>query len=83
MARDRGHVNRMLLGVRLPGPVPPGAKLFREGQEVGVITSATLSPRLGAIALAYLRRGSQEPGTAFVVDPGADGRRAVIGERGA
>lgn len=75
MARDRGQVNRTLLGVRLPdGVVPGGSLLYRDGKEVGRVTSSTLSPRLGsAIGLAYIRRGSQEPGTTVEVD--VDGRR--------
>ena len=70
MARDRGHVNRLLLGVKLHcGSVASGAKLFRDGQEVGVVTSSTFSPVLGtAIGLAYIRRGSQEPGSVLQVE---------------
>jgi folate-binding protein YgfZ len=73
MARDRGHVNRTLLGLRIEGAgaVPTGAGIFRDGADVGRVTSGVLSPRLGAIALAYLRRGNCEPGT--VVQVAADG----------
>jgi folate-binding protein YgfZ len=67
MARDRaGHVNRAFLGLKVleGGPLPHGTKLFHEGQEVGVVTSSTFSPRLGApIALGYLKWKHQEPGT--------------------
>ena len=67
MARDRaGHVNRAFSGLKVleGGPPPPGAKVFRDGQEVGVVTSSCHSPRLGAaVALAYLRWKHQEPGT--------------------
>jgi glycine cleavage system T protein len=70
MARDRGQVNRTLLGLKLPdGPVPHNSLLFRDGKEVGRVTSSTASPRLSfAIALAYVRRGNQEPGTLLEVD---------------
>src|SRR5262249_3387955 len=73
MARDRGHVNRTLLGLKLhgSGPAPHGAKVVRDGNEVGQVASSVVSPRLGPIALAYLRRGSQEPGT--VVEVQGDG----------
>ena len=48
MARDRGQVNRTLLGVRLPaGTVPRGSPLFREGKEVGRVMTNLSSPRLG------------------------------------
>ena len=67
MARDRaGHVNRAFLGMKVldGGPLPPGTKLFREGQEVGQVTSSCHSPRLGLpVALGYLRWKHQEPGT--------------------
>jgi folate-binding protein YgfZ len=70
MARDRGHVNRWLMGLKLSGgDAPPrGSKVFRGEQEVGQVTSAVVSPRLGSIALAYLRRGSDAPGTAVEVE---------------
>jgi glycine cleavage system T protein len=73
MARDRGHVNRFLMGLKLPGdgPVSPGARVFGAGAEVGQVTSAVASPWLGAvIALAYLRRGSHEPGMEVEVESG-------------
>ena len=58
--RSFGHVNRTLHGLLLSDKrvVEPGTKVFRESEEVGAITSSTISPRLDrAIALAYLRRG--------------------------
>jgi folate-binding protein YgfZ len=80
MARDRGHVNRTLLGLTVAGDAPPahGAKVLRDGQEVGTVTSSALSPRLGVIALAYLRRGHQEPGTRIVVDDQGMPREGVV-----
>jgi folate-binding protein YgfZ len=77
--RDLGHVNRSLLGVKIAAqePVPRGTKLFREGKEVGQVTSSVVSPRLGAtLALAYIRRGSDQAGTALEVEAGG-GRRAA------
>jgi folate-binding protein YgfZ len=75
MARDRGQVQRTLLGLKLTGnPVPAGSLVFREDKEVGRVTSSLFSPRLGrAIALAYIKRGSQQPGT--VVEVAAEGGR--------
>ncbi len=67
MARDRtGHAVRSFLGLRVlgGGPLPAGAKVFHDGQEVGVVTSSCHSPRLGApVALAYLKWKHQDPGT--------------------
>jgi folate-binding protein YgfZ len=69
MARDRGQVNRTLLGLKLPdGPVPHNSLLFREGKEVGRVTSSVSSPRLGlGVGLGYVRRGNQEPETRLEV----------------
>jgi folate-binding protein YgfZ len=78
MARDRGHVNRTLLGLKVSGEgaAPSGARVLRGGEEVGQVASSVVSPRFGPIALAYLRRGSQEPGTAVEVEA-STGRRAA------
>jgi folate-binding protein YgfZ len=55
----RGHVNRHLRGVKFAGPTlpPVGADLVDgEDKVVGATRSAAISPRLGAIALAIVRR---------------------------
>ncbi len=76
MARDRGQVNRMLVGVKLPqGTVPRGSLLFAQDKEVGRLTSCIHSPRLDmGLALAYVRRGHQKAGTQLQVE--TDGRRS-------
>jgi folate-binding protein YgfZ len=61
-----GHVNRLLVGVRIAGKQVPsdGAELTIDGKAVGHVTSAAFSPRLGkAVALAYVRTTSAKPGT--------------------
>jgi folate-binding protein YgfZ len=61
-----GHVNKTLVGVRFgQGEVPAvDTPLEVHNQAVGRVTSATFSPRLGApLALAYVRRGHNTPGT--------------------
>lgn len=61
----RGHVNRLLRGLRFSEPaVPPvGTELQdAEGRTVGSVKSGVISPRRGAIALAIVRR-EIEPGT--------------------
>ncbi|HWG43612.1 MAG TPA: aminomethyltransferase family protein [Gemmataceae bacterium] len=80
MARDRGQVNRGLVGVKLSGePVLHGSLLFAQGKEVGRVTSSVHSPRLGtAIGLAYVRRGHQEPGTVLEVDRAGDRATAEV-----
>jgi folate-binding protein YgfZ len=80
MARDRaGHVNRAFSGLKVleGGPLPAGTKLFRDGQEVGVVTSSCHSPRLGApVALGYLKWKHQDPGTVMEAET-TEGRRSV------
>ena len=74
-----GHVNRAFLGMKVldGGPLPAGAKVFHDGQEVGVVTSSCHSPRLGApIALGYLRWKHQEVGTRMEAET-PTGRQAV------
>ncbi len=80
MARDRGQINRLLLGLKLSGgPVQAGSKLYRDGKEAGWVTSSVHSPLLGTgIALAYLRRGNWEPGTTVEVDAGGQRLAAVV-----
>jgi len=81
MARDRGQVQRTLLGLKVSGdgPLPRGSKLFRDGKDVGVTASSVVSPALGQpIALAYVRRGSQEPGTVVEIETGPDHRRGEV-----
>ena len=55
----RGHVNRHLRGLRVTGTELPPARTplnDESGKSVGDVRSAVLSPRLGAIALAMVRR---------------------------
>jgi folate-binding protein YgfZ len=52
----RGHPNRYLRGLRLSQPAVIGEPLFSAGKEIGKVTSACVSPNLGPIALAIVRR---------------------------
>ena len=55
----RGHVNKHLRGLMFEGDDPPprGAALgYTAGKNVGDVRSGATSPRLGAIALAMVRR---------------------------
>jgi folate-binding protein YgfZ len=63
----RGKPNRHLRGLRLPEPVAPGTPVTLGEREIGRVASAVVSPRLGPIALAILRREA-EPGA--TVDAG-------------
>jgi tRNA-modifying protein YgfZ len=76
----RGHVNRVLRGLMIPqGPVVRGAPLVdTQGKPVGDVRSTALSPRLGPIALAMVRR-EVEPGATIevIVESDAAPRLAV------
>lgn len=66
-----GHVNRSLTGVKFVGQALPqaGAQLGAAGQVIGDVTSVVYSPKLAApLALAYVRRGYERPGTALEID---------------
>jgi tRNA-modifying protein YgfZ len=81
MARDRGQVNRLLLGVKTAtgDSLQAGSRLFKDGAEVGQATSSVRSPRLDqVIALAYLKRGFQAPGMELIVEPESDGRTVEV-----
>jgi folate-binding protein YgfZ len=66
----RGKPNRRLRGLRLSEPTEPGAELRLGERAVGRLTSAVVSPALGPIGLALVRREA-EIGTAVAV--GTDG----------
>jgi tRNA-modifying protein YgfZ len=60
----RGHVNRYLRGVRLPGSAvpPPGATVVVDGRERGALTSAAAVPGEDrVVALAMVRREVEPP----------------------
>jgi folate-binding protein YgfZ len=82
MIRDRGQVQRLLMGLTIAGTTPAtrGARVWAGDKDLGHVTSSAYSPRLNtAIALAYIRRGSQEPGTALEVElPGAGRGAATV-----
>lgn len=70
MSRDRaGHAPRSFVALKLTGDPPPvGAKVLSGADEVGVVTSATRSPRLGAsLALGYVKWKFRDVGTTLSV----------------
>jgi folate-binding protein YgfZ len=74
----RGKPNRHLRGLRLPGPAPTGAELRLGERVVGTLGSAVVSPRLGPIGLALVRREA-EPGARVLVQwAGAPGVEAEV-----
>lgn len=80
--RGHGRVARKLVGLRIAGSVPPpSAKVFAGGKEVGWVTSAAASPRLGSIALGYVQRDFLAPGTRVEVDTSSGRAPAVVSDR--
>ena len=80
--RGHGRVARKLVNLRIDGAVPPrGARVFAAERDVGFVTSAAASPRLGAIAMAYVHRDFLAPGTSLeaVTDEGR--AQATVTER--
>jgi tRNA-modifying protein YgfZ len=69
-----GNVNKTLRGLRLEAASVAGTVLRAGDKEIGRITTAAVSPRLGPIALAFVHRSHFEPGT--VLDAG--GVRATV-----
>jgi aminomethyltransferase len=64
--RSRGHVNRLLMGLRIDATTAPdaGTKITAGGADIGEITSAAFSPAFGkVVALGILRAQYAVPGT--------------------
>jgi tRNA-modifying protein YgfZ len=72
----RGRPNRILRGLRLGAPAEQGAPIALGERDLGRIGTACVSPALGPIALAIVRREA-EPGSA--VEVGGSGV-AEVGE---
>ncbi len=73
----RGKPNRTLRGLRLSAPAEHGASLRLGDKEVGKLGTACLSPALGPIALAIVRR---EAGEGDTLEVGEDGTTAEVVE---
>jgi folate-binding protein YgfZ len=80
--KHRGHPAKKLTGLRFETDqqVEPGSIIrSKENQEIGRVTSAVVSPRLGSIGLGYVRYEHVAEGTAVVV---GDGIEAIVGLNG-
>jgi tRNA-modifying protein YgfZ len=67
----RGKPNRHLRGLRLSAPAHPGEELRLGERSVGRLGSVALSPELGPIALALVRREAEPGATVSVGEHGA------------
>jgi len=71
----KGKPNRHLRGLRFSAPAAPGEALRVGEKEIGTVGSAAVSPALGSVGLAILRREA-EPGATVTV--GEDGVTAEV-----
>ncbi|MCX5760079.1 MAG: hypothetical protein NTW72_01005 [Gemmatimonadetes bacterium] len=74
----RGHVNRYLRGLRAESLPAGEARVFAGDADVGDVRSRAVSPRLGAIALAMLRREVEGGATVTVRSAGGDVPATVV-----
>jgi folate-binding protein YgfZ len=80
--RGHGRVARKLVTLRVDGAPPSrGAHLFAGDRDIGFVTSAAMSPRLGAIAMGYVHRDFVAPGTAIEAATDAGRVAATVTER--
>ena len=80
--KHRGHPAKKLTQLRFETDqqIEPGAIIrSKENQEIGRVTSAVISPRLGSIGLGYVRYEHLAEGTHVVVGDGID---AIVGING-
>jgi tRNA-modifying protein YgfZ len=75
----RGKPNRHLRGLRLSAPAVRGAQVTFEGRAVGQLGTVAVSPRFGAIALAFVRR-AVPVGASVAVDSGSSDVAAEVVE---
>lgn len=77
----QGLVQRRLMGLKLAGETAalPGTRLASPARtDAGQVTSSVVSPRLGPIALAYVHRTANAPGTELELEETGGGRPAVV-----
>lgn len=67
----RGRPNRVLRGLKLASTAEPGEAVSNDDRELGAIATTAVSPALGPIALAVLRREA-EPGDTVKLAGGAE-----------
>ncbi len=79
----RGHVNRLLCGLRMDEAVAPGDRLICGDRPTGQVTSAAVSALLGPVALAYVRTDDSEPGTVMRTEAGIKAHTVSLPMHGA
>jgi folate-binding protein YgfZ len=74
----KGRPNRLLRGLRLDAPAAAGAPLRLGEKPVGALGSAAVSPALGPIGLAILRREAEPGATVAVGEDGVTGEVVAL-----
>jgi len=74
----RGRPNRRLRGLRFRGPAAKGDAVMMGERELGTIGTAVVSPALGKIGLAILRREAEPGATVTVVSGDGHGDAEVV-----
>lgn len=81
--RTYGSVTKALRGIRLPDGLAElprkGTKLLKDGRDVGQVVSALRSPAFNAnLALAYVRKECNQPGTELSWDSAGSPAQATV-----
>jgi folate-binding protein YgfZ len=66
--KHRGHPAKKLVGLKADAPIERGAIINSDSNQIGRVTSAAVSPKVGSIGLGYVRYEFLEPGTKVLVD---------------
>ncbi len=81
-ATARGGLKKRLFGLRFDGSrvAEIGAAVLLDGKEVGHVSSAALSPRMGAIGLAILHHSAWTPGARLEIRDQSGNFGAVVSD---
>lgn len=75
----RGRVNRIMRGLRGSAPMESGSLVHGpDCAQAGDVRSSVLSPRLGPIALAYVRRETEDGATVTLKSPSGEHTATVV-----
>jgi folate-binding protein YgfZ len=79
--RGHGRVAKRLVALRPEEPVSAGARILFDERDIGVVTSAAVSPSEGPVALGYVHRDFVESSTRVTVRVGERAVHAIVAER--
>jgi len=81
-ATARGGLKKRLFGLRINGARVPEANsaVMMDGKEVGRVTSATLSPRLGVVGLSILHHSAWSVGAQVTINDAQGELRAAVSD---